>query len=136
MKVSVFSLLTYGSNNQNMEKINRVDIRFYDVDQYNVVTKILDIFRGKCSRSAGIFISTFLVISKYEKPWSDCITLWVDNTSANVKYKSLIVEARKRNENAILMSCLYHIGHKKAGKNTKSICDHITEHFDIEELRL
>ena len=32
------------------------------------------------------------------------------------------------------MGCPCHIAHNTAGKITKAFCDHITEHFDIEEL--
>ena len=135
MKVSVFSLSTDGSNDQNLEKMNTVTVRIYDVNRHKVVTKFLDMCLSKSSTSASIFSSMDLVMSQYEIPWSNCIALGVDNASVNVgKLKSLIVEVRKRNENVILMGSPCHIAHNTAGKSTKAFCDHITEHFDIEVL--
>ena len=135
MKVSVFSLSTDGINYQNLVKMNPVTLRIYDVNQHNVVTKFLDMFLSMSSTSAGIFISTDFVMSNYEIPWSNCIALGVNITSANVgKHKSLTAEVRKWNENVILMGCPYHIAHNTAGKSTKAFFDHITEHFEIEEL--
>ena len=106
MKVSVFSLSTDGINYQNLVKMNPVTLRIYDVNQHNVVTKFLDMCLSMSSTSAGIFISTDFVMSNYEIPWSNCIALGVNITSANVgKHKSLIAEVRKWNENVILMGC-------------------------------
>ena len=97
MKESVSSLSTDGSNDQNMEKMNPVTVRIYDVNQHKVVTKFLDMCLSKSSTSAGIFSSIDMAMNKYGIPWSNCIALSVDNTSVNVgKHKSLIVEARKK----------------------------------------
>ena len=133
MKVSVFIFSADEVNDQNLEKMNQVAVRICDVNQHEVVTKFLDMCLRKSSTSASIFSSIDLVMSKYEIPWSNCIALGINNTSVNVgKIKSLIAEVRKRNENVI--SCPWHIAHNTAGKSTKAFHDHITEHFDIEEL--
>ena len=125
MKVSIFSLSTDVINDQNLVKMNFITVRIYYVYQHKVVTRFLDMCLSKSSTSAAIFSSTDL----------DYIALIVDITSVNVgKHKSLTVEVRKRNENVILMGCPCHIAHNTAGKCTKAFCDHITEHFDIEEL--
>ena len=135
MKESVFSLSADGSNDQNMEKMNPVTVRIYDVNQHKVVTKFLDMCLSKSSTSAGIFSSIDMAMNKYGIPWSNCIALGLDNTSVNVaEHKSLIVEARKKTENTVLMGCPCHIAHNTAGKSSKAFCSHITEHFDIEEL--
>ena len=47
MKVSVFSLSTDGSNDQNLEKLNLIAERIYDVNQHKVVTKFLDMCLSK-----------------------------------------------------------------------------------------
>ena len=92
MKVSVFSLSTDGSNDQNPEKINPVTVCILAINQHKVVTEFLDMCLSKSSTPAGVI------------PWSNCISFGVDNTSVNVgRDKSLIVEARKKNEHIILM---------------------------------
>ena len=72
---------------------------------------------------------------KYEILWSNCIAFGVDNTSVNIgRHKSLIVEARKKSECVVLMGCPCHIAHNTARKSTKAFCNHLLEHFDVEEL--
>lgn len=89
----------------------------------------------KSSASAGIFNSIDLVMSKYERPWSNCTALGVGNSSVYIrKHKALFNKIRKRNENVNLMGCLCHIVHNTAGKSIKAFCDDITEYFDIQEL--
>ena len=92
MKVSVFSLSTDESNDQNLEKINPVTVRILGINQHKVVMEFLDMCLSKFSTPAGVI------------PWSNCIAFGVDNTSVNVgRHKSLIVEARKKNEHIVLM---------------------------------
>ena len=58
----------------------------------------------------------------------NCIAFGVDNTSVNVgRHKYLIVEARKKNENIVLMVCPCHIFHNIARKSTKAFCNHLLE---------
>ena len=74
-------------------------------------------------------------MTKYEIPWSNCIAFGVHNTSVNVgRHKSLTVEARKKNEHFVLMGFSCHIAHNTARKSTKTFCNHLPEHFDVEEL--
>ena len=135
MKVNVFSLSTDGSNDQNLEKMNPVTVLIFDTNHHKVVTKFLDMCLGKSSTSAGIFCSIDSAMTKYEIPWSNCIASGVDNTSVNVgRHKSLIVEATKKNEHIILMGCPCHIAHNTVRKSTKAFCNHLLEHFDVEEL--
>ena len=49
MKVPVFSLSTDGSNDQNLEKLNLVAGRIYDVNQHKVVTKFLNMCLSRSS---------------------------------------------------------------------------------------
>ena len=65
----------------------------------------------------------------------NCIAFAVDNTSVNVgRQKSLIVEARKKNKQIVLMGCPCHIAHSTARKSTKAFFNHPLEHFDVEDL--
>ena len=135
MKSSVFSLSTDGSNDQNLEKMYPVTVRIFDINHHKAVTKFLDMCLSKSSTSAGIYRSNDSAMTKYEIPWSNCIAFGVDKTSVNVgRHKSLIDEARKKNEHIVLMGCPCHIAHNTARKSTKALCYHLLEHFDVEEL--
>ena len=135
MKVTVFSLSTDRSNDQNLEKMNPVTVHIFDINQHKEVMKFLDMGLSKSSTSVGIFCSIDSAITKYEIPWSNCTAFGVDSTSVNIgRHKFLIVEARKKNEHIVLMSCPCHIAHNTAGKSTKAFCNRLLEHFDVEEL--
>ena len=71
---------------------------------------------------------------KYDIPWENCVSLGVDNTSVNAgRHNSLIVEARKRNNNIFLMGCPCHIAHNAAKKATTAF-EKVVNNFDIEQL--
>ena len=116
--------------------MNQVTVRIFDINQHKVVTKFLDICLSKSSTSAGIFCSIdsarlnlkFLGVTNF-------IAFGVDNTSVNVgRHKFLIAEARQKNEHIALMGCPCQIAHNTARKSTKAFCNHLLEHFDVEEL--
>ena len=110
-------------------------MRIFDINQHKVVTKFLGMCLRKSSTSAGIFCFIDSAMTKYETSWSNCIATGVDNTSVNVdRHKSLIGEARTKNEHIVLMGCPGHIAHNTAKKSTKAFCNHFLEHFDVEEL--
>ena len=115
MKSTVYSLATDGSNDQNLEKMNPLTVRYFDEPQHKVVTQFLDMCLSRSSTAEGIFSSLNAALEKHNIPWSNCIALGVDNTSVNVgKHKSIIVEARKKNPEIKLMECPCHISHNTA----------------------
>jgi len=57
MKVNVFALSVDGSNDQDQQKMNPVTVRIFDINQYKVVCKFLDMCRSKNFTAAGIFSS-------------------------------------------------------------------------------
>ena len=90
---------------------------------------------SKSSTSTVIYRSIDSAMTKYEIPWSNCIVFGGDKTSVNVgRHKSLIDEARKKNEHIVLMGCPCYIAHNTARKSTKALCYYLLEHFDVEEL--
>ena len=119
MRESCYSICTDGSNDQNLEKMNPVTVRLFDINQHKVVTKFLDMCLSKVSKAVGIFTSINNVFQKYDIPWENCVSLGVDNTSVNVdRHNSLIVESRKRNNNIFLMGCPSRTAHNAAKKAT------------------
>ena len=67
MRESCYSICTDGSNDQNLEKMNPVTIRLFDINQHKVVTKFLDMCLSKVSTAVGIFTS-INVFQKYDIP--------------------------------------------------------------------
>ena len=77
-------------------------------------------FLTQSSTAVAIFSSINNAFVKNGVSWAHCVSLGVDNTSVNIgKLNSLIVKARKMNENIILMGCPCHMAHNTAGKAEK-----------------
>ena len=90
----------------------------------------------KCkeSNTKVIFGAIDVSMSKYGILWNKFASLGEENTSVNVgQYNSVIVEARKKSNNIILMGCPCHIAHKAAKKATDAFSK--INRFSIEELR-
>ena len=90
----------------------------------------------KCKESNAkvIFGVIDVSMSKYDILWDKFASLSVENTSVNIgQYNSVIVEARKKSCNIILMGCPYHIAHKTAKEATDAFSK--INRFSIEELR-
>ena len=86
MKSAVYSLAIDGSNDQNLEKMNPLTVRYFDEPQHKVVAQFLDMCLSRSSAA----------LEKHNIPWFNCIALGVDNISVNLgKHKSIIVAVRK-----------------------------------------
>ena len=134
MRNSCFSIATDGSNDQGLTKMNPVTVRLFDINQHKVVTKFYDMCASSSSTAVGIFNAINNSMEKNMVSWDKCVSLGVDNTSVNVgKHNSVIVEARKKNKDIILMGCPCHIAHNTASKATKSFVNVVKE-FDVEQL--
>ena len=122
MRESFFSISTDGSNDQNLEKMNPVTVRLFDINQHKVVTNFLDMCLSRASTAAAIFSSINDAFVANDVLWDNCVSLGVDNTSVNVgKHRSLFVEAKKLNPHIMLMGCPCHIAHNTAAKATDAL---------------
>ena len=134
MKASCYSIATDGSNDQGLQRMNPVTVRLFDINQHKVVTKFFDMCLSTSSTAVGIFNTINASMTKNDLTWDNCVSLAVDNTSVNVgRNNSVIVEAREKNGNIILMGCPCHIAHNTASKATKAFVK-IVDDFDIKEL--
>ena len=134
MRNSCFSIATDGSNDQGLTKMNPVTVRLFDINQHKVVTKFYDMCVSSSSTAVGIFNAINNSMEKNMVSWDKCVSLGVDNTSMNVgKHNSVIVEARKKNKDIILMGCPCHIVHNTVSKATKAFVNVVKE-FDVEQL--
>ena len=94
---------------QTLKKTNPVTVQIFDVNQHKVVTKVLDMCLRKSSASAGIFNSIDLVMSKYERPWSNCTALGIGNSPVYIrKHKAFGVQ---RGQSYLMgRRCLFSLG--------------------------
>ena len=134
MKTSCYSIATDGSNDQGLQKMNPVTVQLFDINQHKVATKFFDVCSSTSSAAVGIFNAINASMTKNDLTWDNCVSLAVDNMSANVgRNNSVIVEARKKNGNIILMGCPCHIAHNTTSKATKAFVK-VVDDFDIKEL--
>ena len=77
MKTFVFSLSTDGSNDQNLEKMNPLTVRIFDINQHKVVTKFFDMCLSKSATAVGIFSSIDNAMAPSNIPWDNCVALLV-----------------------------------------------------------
>ena len=107
MRESFSSITIDGSNDQNLEKMNPVTVRLFDISQHKVVPNFLDMCLSRTSTAAAIFSSINDAFVSNDVSWDNCVSLGVDNTSVNVgKHRSLFVEAKKLNPHIMLMDAL------------------------------
>ena len=132
MKTSCYSIATDGSNDQALQKMNPVTVRLYEINHHKVVTKFYDMCPSTSSTAVEIFTAINTAMMKSNITWDNCISLAVDNTSANVgRNNSVIVEARKKNEHITLIGC--YIVHNAVSKARKAFVK-VADNFDVEEL--
>ena len=120
MKAHPFSLSVDGSNDLDLEKMNPVTIRLYDVTYNKIVTRFLDM----CTSSSGIAEGIYSVVDSKLKellqcsnPWSLCTSVGVDNTSVNIGARdSLKTRVLSCNPVIYFNGCPCHIFHNAAQK--------------------
>ena len=112
MQSSCFSIATDGSNDQGLKKMTPATVRLFDINQHKVVTKFYDMCTSTSSTAVGMFTAINDALVKNDISWDKCVSLAVDNTSVNVgRHNCVIVEAKKKNEDIILMGCPCHIAY-------------------------
>ncbi|XP_063053561.1 zinc finger BED domain-containing protein 5-like [Engraulis encrasicolus] len=129
-----FSLSTDGSNDTGMEKMNPITIKTFGRD--GVVHRFLDmgVTEGEhCGTAETIFQKIDSVLKKHEIPWSNCISLSVDNAAVNLGGRNSIkTRALKENPAMFILGCPCHIVHNNASA-AGAVYEEITG-FDIEEM--
>ena len=79
---------TDGSGDTDIEKMNPICIKIFDVNRLKIVTTH---FADMCltsgaagSTAEGIFTATDVVFTKTQIPWENCLSLSVDNTNTMI----------------------------------------------------
>lgn len=138
MKSHPFSLSIDGSNDTDLNKMNPITVRIYDVNSNRVVTRFLDMCSSSSSTAQGIYcvleqkLTQLLVV---DNPWSMCTSVGVDNTSVNIGIRdSLKTRVLNRNPAIYFNGCPCHIIHNAAQKAGEAFS--VSSGFDVEELTI
>lgn len=136
MKKQPFSISIDGSNDNDLEKMNPITVRVYNLQQHRVTTKFLDMGTSSSSTAEALFntfdtrLSTILNTSN---PWLNCTSCGVDNTSVNIGVRNSIkTRVLQKNKSIFFNGCPCHIIHN-AGQKAGNVFASQTG-FDVEEL--
>ena len=96
MAADVHSLSTDGSNDTDLEKMNPLRVKLYNVNTSRVVTNFIDMFctSGPTGEQASSILNKIdEVLQNHDVPWRNCVGFSVDNTSKNLG-KRLLIKTR------------------------------------------
>ena len=134
MKNYPYSLLIDGSNDTGRDKMNPMTVKIFDTDR--VKHRFLDMCTtsGKDAGTAEtIFNKMEEVLVKHSIPWSNCVSLSVDNTSVNLgRRNSLKSRILEKNSQVYVIGCPCHILHNTSSKAAAALNE--TTGFDVEEV--
>ena len=137
MQAQPFALATDGSNDNGIEKMNPLTVRFFDMESKLVVTRLLDmcLTTGKVYYYTGFYVLLTIclgpqagtaqcifdkideTLTSYDVPWAHCVGISVDNTSVNLgKRNSIMTRVLQKNAEVYFMGCPCHILHNMAQK--------------------
>ena len=88
VKIEPYSLAVDGSNDNGLQKMNRLSVRIFDVQRGCVTTQLLDICltsRQDGGTAAAIFEEIDEKKAENEIPWINCVGFGVDNASVNIR---------------------------------------------------
>ena len=138
MKNEHYSLSADGSNDSDLEQMNPLTVRLFDVNTKKVETRFLNLCctTGQFSRTPEtIFSKIESIIDYLEVPWENCVGFSLGNASANMgirnSIKSRIIA---KNEVCCIMGCSSHIIHNTAHQGSTaftSVTPFETEDFCV-----
>ena len=135
IKTNPYSLLTDGSNDVSLDKMNPQTVRIFDVNSSKVGSCPLHTcaIRGTdLVTTAAIFNKVNQVVSSHEIPWSNYIGFIVDNTSVSVGVRnSILIRVVSNNPACYFMGCPCHLVHNVVWKASSSLG--AISRFDIED---
>ena len=112
-----FSLAVDGSSESDVEEMNPLTVRLFDVNRGSMCTQFLHMCMSSSSTAQGIFSKMEQAMTTHNIPWTNCVGLSVDNTSVNMGCRNSIkTHVLDKNPATYIMGCPCHIVHNTAGK--------------------
>ncbi|KAK1904474.1 Protein FAM200B, partial [Dissostichus eleginoides] len=134
MRENPFTLVTDGSNDTGLEKMNPLTVRIFDTNK--VVHRFLDMCTTSgrsCGTAEVIYTKINDALQENDIPWRNCVGLSIDNAPVNTGARnSISARMLKENGSIYIHGCPCHIIHntaKHAGQKFMEISG-----FDPEDL--
>lgn len=136
MKSHPFSLLTDGSNDTGLKKMNPATVRIYDIKENCVSTRFLDLCMSTSSTASSLYNALngkLEELLQCSNPWTLCTSVGVNNTSVNIGiHDSIKTRVLEHNPAVYFNGCPCHVIHNAARKASDELC--LSYGFDVEEL--
>lgn len=134
-----FSLGIDGSSDTDVEKMNPVTIRVFDINRSKFVTSHFYDMCVTTGRDAGKAEEIFNVVdAKFATdnvPWANAVSLSVDNTNSMIgKNNSFASRCKEKNANIFISGCPCHLVHIAAGNGHDAFAE--VSGLNVEELQI
>jgi hypothetical protein len=118
MQQSPFSLCIDGSSDTDLQKMNPITVRIFDLKTNKAGMRFLDMCATSGTNAATaqvIFEKMDSVLSSQSVPWINCVGVGVDSTSVNIgRHNSIMTRVQGINPAIYFMKCPCHIAHNAA----------------------
>ena len=125
-----FSVVTDGSNDTGLEKMNPVCLQIFHVNRSKKVISHFLNMRFTSGKNASAAACIFDKINeKYTEcglPWENCVSLSIDNTNAMIGRKNSITSRfKQKSESCFIGGCPCYLAHIAAGNANDAFSQHI-----------
>ena len=135
MQSMPFSLCIDGSSDTNLQKMNPLTVRVFDINSSKVAMRFFDMCTTSGTDAAtaeAIFTKINDVIGAQSISWTNCVGMGMDNTSVNMgRHNSIMTRVRSTNSSVYSMGCPCHIAHNTASTAAGSFRNETN--FDVED---
>uniref|UniRef100_H3BG61 HAT C-terminal dimerisation domain-containing protein n=1 Tax=Latimeria chalumnae TaxID=7897 RepID=H3BG61_LATCH len=128
-----FFLSTEGSNDTEIQKVNPITVKLFDVN--DIHHQFLDMgitVRRHSATAEVIFQGIDHCFQQYNIPWYNCVSFSLDNTSVNMsKHNSLMSRAKEKKKGIYICGCPCHIIHNTISKASAEFAQETG--FDLDD---